>query len=157
MGMINVKFLNPFLAAVSNILTIEAGIKAERGGNLKLAHDGYVTDDITVLVSLIGQVRGVVIFGMSEKTALSIVARILGQPFDEFDDLACSGISELGNVITGQASTGLGTVGYKVDISVPTVLRGRGTLISTLDIDRVVVPIKTDIGPMQIDLALREA
>jgi chemotaxis protein CheX len=105
---------------------------------------------------MIGQISGVVLLGMSKTTALTIISQILDQSFDEFDELARSGVGELGNVIVGLASTKLNHIGYRVEISVPTIIEGKGTLISTADFSRVVVPIETSVGELKLDLALRE-
>lgn len=152
----NVKFLNPFLEAAFMVLKSEASLSAERG-DLRLERSAATAQDITVLISMVGQVKGVVLYSMSEATAISIVSQIMGQPFDEFDDLAQSGIGELGNVITGQAGQRMASAGFEVKISPPTMISGKGTLISTLDFERLVVPLETDLGIIQIHLALREA
>jgi chemotaxis protein CheX len=152
---VNVAFLNPFLESVFAVLKAEVSITVERG-ELQLQRAAYTTDEISVLISLIGQVSGVVIIGMDEHTGIDVVSRILGQPFTEFDELAQSGIGELGNVIAGQASNRLFEAGYETKISTPTLVLGKGTLISTLDFDRVVVPLKTELGDFQMQLALKE-
>ncbi len=151
----NVKFLNPFVEAAYMVLESEVGLKAERG-EISLNRSAYTADDITVLISLVGQVKGVVLYSMSEATAISIVSAILDQQFEEFDDLAQSGIGELGNVITGQAGQRLASAGIESQISPPTMIIGKGTMVSTLDFQRIVVPLDTDFGPLQIHLALRE-
>jgi len=110
-----------------------------------------------VLISMAGQVQGVVLYGMSEVTATAVVSQIMGQPFEAFDDLAQSGIAELGNVITGQASTRLAEAGFEAKISPPTLIMGKGTTVSTLDFQRLVVPLHTNLGEVQIHLALRES
>lgn len=152
----NVTFLNPFVEAAFQVLEAEVGVKAERG-ELSLERSACTSNDVTVMISMVGQVRGVVLYGISEKTGIEIVSRILGQRFDEFDELAQSGIGELGNVITGQASQRLAAVGLEAQISPPTLVMGKGTLISTLDFQRLVVPLHTEVGDMVIHLALRES
>lgn len=152
----NVKFLNPFLEAAYMVLETEVNVKAERG-DLVLERSACTAQDITVLISMIGEVKGIVLYSMSEATAVAIVSQIMGQPFDEFDELAQSGIGELGNVITGQAGQRMAAAGFEVKISPPTMISGKGTLISTLDFERLVVPLQTDLGTIQIHLALREA
>ncbi|MHB0875720.1 MAG: chemotaxis protein CheX, partial [Anaerolineae bacterium] len=107
------------------------------------------------LISLVGDVQGSVMYSMPTSMALGLVARMMGEPFEEFDELAQSGIGELGNVITGQAATKLSQTGITVDLSVPTLIIGRGATISTLDFQRLVVPLDTDLGTMHIHLALR--
>jgi len=152
----NVKFLNPFIEAAFSVLEMEVGVTSQRG-ELALQKSAATANQVTVLISMVGEAQGVVLYGMSEQTAINIVSKILGQPFQEFDSLAQSGIGELGNVITGQASQRLAEAGYDVNISPPTLIQGKGTLISTLDFDRLQVPLNTEIGELQIHLALRES
>ncbi len=79
------------------------------------------------------------------------------QAFSEFDNLAQSGVAELGNVISGQATIRLSKAGYSANISPPTLIHGKGVTISTLDFARVVVPLSTEVGDVAVHLALREA
>lgn len=152
----NVQFLNPFIEAAFAVLDAEAGVTAKRG-QLSLQRSAATASEVTVLISMVGQVKGVVLYGLSEATALQIVSKILGQSFAEFDDLAQSGISEIGNVITGQAGQRLAEAGFESNISPPTMIVGKGTLISTLDFERLQVPLETELGTIQIHLALRES
>ncbi len=154
--MMHAELFNVFIVAASEVLTSELGIHIKRGP-LSLQRETYVTDEVTVLISLVGDVWGMAFYGMSFSTAIAILSRILGQEFNNFDELAQSGIGELGNVITGQASTKLAELGLTAQVSVPTLIVGKDTDISTLDIDRLVVPLETELGTIRLDLALREA
>jgi chemotaxis protein CheX len=137
------------------VLGSELDIKITRG-KLELQRDAYVTDDVTVLISLVGDVWGVAILSISFDTAKAFISKMLGQEIKEFNELAQSGIGELGNVVTGQASTRLAALGVLCQISVPTLIVGKGSKISTLDIDRLIVPLESDVGVMRLNLALRE-
>ena len=95
-------------------------------------------------------------YGMSTVTCLNLVSKVMGQEFTEFNTLAQSGVAELGNVISGQATIRFSESGYKSNISTPTVLNGKGVEISTLDFPRVVVPLETQFGVVTVHLALRE-
>ena len=151
----NVKFLNPFLDAVVDVMQSEVGIPSNRG-NLSMQKSSLTTSEVTVMISIIGQVQGVVLYGMSKMTSLGIVSRILGQEFTEFDNLAQSGIGELGNVISGKATVNLSDAGFQTTISPPTLLVGQGAQISTLDFSRIVVPFATELGDIIVHLAVRE-
>lgn len=152
----NVKFLNPFVEAAYEVLQSEAGVAITRG-ELSLEKNAYITDDVTVIISLVGRVEGVVLYSMNEQTAMSFASRILGEPItDGFNSLAQSGVAELGNVITGQASVKLAEAGYEATISPPTLLSGKGATISTLDFGRLVVPLNSECGSVVIHLALRD-
>ena len=151
----NVKFLNPFLDAVVDVMKAEVGIPCTRG-NLSMQKSSMTTSEVTVMISIIGQVQGVVLYGMSKATSLGIVSRILDQEFDEFDNLAQSGIGELGNVISGKATINLSDAGFQTTISPPTLIIGQGAHISTLDFSRIAVPFTTELGDIIVHLAVRE-
>jgi chemotaxis protein CheX len=152
---VNVRFLNPFIEAASEVLWAETALKPVRGP-LSLDKGAYITEQVTVVLSLIGQIDGVVFYSLSEAVALHLAGRMLGEPFSTFDSLAQSGIAELGNVITGRASIKLAEAGYVADISPPTLLAGQGATLSTLQMARLVVPLQLEPGRLTIHLALRE-
>jgi chemotaxis protein CheX len=155
-AMMNVKFLNPFVEAASEVLQAEVGLGLGRGP-LSLHKSALTSDEVTVLLNLVGQVQGVVLYGLSTPTGLALVSRMLTQEFKEFDSLAQSGVAELGNVITGRASVKLAEAGFATNISPPTLILGQGVTISTLDFSRIVVPLTSELGPMTVHLAVREA
>jgi chemotaxis protein CheX len=151
----NVKFLNPFVTAAHEILSFEMHEQVERG-DLRLENGLYVTDDATVILSLIGDVTGTVLFSMSNETATQLASALMGERFEALDKLAQSGIAELGNVITGRASMKFAEAGYETNISTPSLILGKGATISTLEFPRLVVPLNTSKGSITIHLALRE-
>lgn len=152
----NVKFLNPFIEAAGEVLKAEMGAQVTRG-DLSLQKSALTTDDVTVLINLVGQVYGVVMYGMPQATGLKMVSAILGQELTELDSLAQSGIAELGNVITGAATVKFSQSGYQANISPPMVITGKGIQVSTLDFPRIVVPLDTHLGRLTVHLALRES
>jgi chemotaxis protein CheX len=151
----NANLLNPFVHAAVEVLKAEVDALISRGA-ISLQKSALTSDDITVLINLIGDVYGVVMYGMPMSTGLSMVSRIMGQEFAELNSLAQSGIAELGNVISGQATVRFSEAGYHSNISTPTVLIGSGIKISTLDFPRIVVPLETQFGLFTAHLALRE-
>jgi chemotaxis protein CheX len=152
----NVKFLNPFVDAAAEVLKAEAKVNITKG-TLTLQKSALTTDEVTVLINLVGQVQGVVLFGMSENVGKALVSKMMGQEFAEFDNLAQSGVAELGNVISGRATVLLSDAGYQSTISPPTMITGKGVQISTLDFPRIVVPLSCEFGEIVIHLALRES
>lgn len=150
----DVRLLNPFIDAAVEVLKAEVGESSNRGA-LSLQKSALTTDDITVLINLIGDVFGVVMYSMSTTTCLNLVSKIMGQEFATMDSLAQSGVAELGNVISGRATIKFSQAGYKADISTPTVITGHGIEISTLDFPRIVVPLETGLGVLTVHLALK--
>ena len=150
-----VAFVNPFIDAAREVLESELGGDANRG-NIRMHKSAYTTDEVTALVGVAGAVSGVVLYSMSEETARNMVARMLGQDCPEFDALAQSGIGELGNVITGRAAALLAVAGYASNITPPALVMGKNTMITTLDLNRLVFPLETEAGTMEIQVVLSE-
>lgn len=151
-----VEFVNPFVAAARQVLEKEVGSAVDRG-NLHLHKSAYTNHEVTAIIAVTGAIQGMVLYGMKEETARTIVGRILGQPFTEFDELAQSGIAELANVITGTAGILLSEAGFPAQISPPALIIGNGTMVSTLDLSRIVVPLETEFGNLEAHIALRES
>ena len=94
---------------------------------------------------------------MSETVALKLISAILGQETTELDELGQSGIAEMANVIAGSAGVDLAEDGIETIINPPLVLAGCGARLSTVEIQRLVVPLATEFGDVKLHVALREA
>lgn len=151
-----VEFVNPFIQAAREVLESELGGEAQRG-NLRLQKSAFTTDEVTAVVGVTGTVSGVVLYSMSEATAIGIVSRVMGQPFSALDELAQSGIGELGNVITGRAGVLLSVAGYPSNITPPALVIGKGTMVTTLDLNRLVFPLETEVGGLEVQVVLKAA
>jgi chemotaxis protein CheX len=80
---------------------------------------------------------------------------MMGQDFPEFDTLAQSGIAEVGNVITGRAAVLLSEAGFHSELAPPMLIIGRNSTINTLDVQRLVIPLDTSCGQIEIQVALK--
>lgn len=151
-----VAFVNPFLQAASEVLESELGGDSERG-ELRLHRSAVTTDEVTAIVGVTGTLIGLVLYSMNQATARAILSRMMRQDFSEFDALAQSGIGELGNVITGRAGVLLSEAGYPSNITPPAVVVGTGMLVTTLELNRLVLPLHTEVGNLEIQIVLRAA
>ena len=151
-----VEFVNPFIQAATDVLESELGGEAQRG-NLRMQKSAFTTDEVTALLCVTGTVTGMVLYSMSQKTALGILSRMMGSPMDEFDAVAQSGIGELGNVITGRAGVLLADAGYPSNITPPALVIGKGTMVTTLDLNRLVFPLETEFGNLEVQVVLKAA
>jgi chemotaxis protein CheX len=153
---VKVEFVNPFIQAASEVLESELGAPAERG-DLRLHKSALTTDEVTALVGVKGRVSGLVLYSMSRDTALGLVSRLMGTKLCELDELAQSGIGELGNVITGRAGMLLAEAGYPSNITPPAVVLGRGSVVTTMELHRLILPLQTDVGDLEIQVVLKAA
>jgi chemotaxis protein CheX len=148
------EFINPFLQAASEVLESELGSPTARG-TMGLQRSPQTSAEVTAIVAVTGDVAGMVILAMTEVTARSVVSRMMGQDFPEFDSLAQSGIAEVGNVITGRAAVLLSEAGFQSELAPPMLIIGRNSTINTLDVQRLVFPLETDCGRIEIQVALK--
>jgi chemotaxis protein CheX len=144
----------PFLLAARGVLEQELGGDVSRG-QVRLERGEFAAGEVTAVVGVTGALSGAVMYRMSEQTALAIVGRMMGQRFTELDALARSGVGELGNVITGRAGVLLEKGGISADIAPPMLIVGRGGQLSSLEIPRLVVPLETSAGEIDLQIALR--
>jgi chemotaxis protein CheX len=144
----------PFLLAAKGVLEQELGGDVGRG-TVSVERGDFATGEVTAVVGVTGALSGAVMYRMSEATALAIVGQMMGQQFDELDALARSGVGELGNVITGRAGVLLERAGIAADIAPPMLIVGRGGYMSSLDIPRLVVPLATRVGAIDLQIALK--
>lgn len=150
-----VEFVNPFVAAAYYVLEMETQAPIDKG-ELRLETSHYTTNDVTTIIGVVGRVSGTVIYGLTERVAKQLASGMLGQRIPIFDKMAESAVAELGNMITGRASALLEDAGYHCKITPPTLIIGRGTIISTTPFQRLVVPLVTKYGELTIAVALKE-
>jgi chemotaxis protein CheX len=150
------EFLNPFVYAGMKVLRSEAGLKKWAPDKPFVVRMDSTRTAVSVVVGVLGSVRGLVVYGMDLAIATAVVSAMAGVSVRLSDPMAQSAIGELGNLITGQASGLLEENGYPCRISPPAIVRGTGVRISEGSVPVVVVPIQTELGEIKIYLGLSE-
>lgn len=83
------------------------------------------TPEVVCIIGIIGDLRGNVIFAMSADAAKKIAGTMMGgMELDDFDEIAQSAVSELGNMLASNACTELSLIKILVDVSTPTLMTG---------------------------------
>lgn len=147
--------LNSFLQGA--IVTLEAETKSKvlRTG-LRIDPAESISDEVTILVSLVGQLRGMVMVGMSTDTARQVASAMIGEQLRELTEMGLSALAELGNLIAGKSMGELESAGLTCDITPPTIMLGQRTRISTLGLPRFVIPLECGTGNINIHVAADE-
>ena len=150
-----VQVVNRYVGAAMDVLEKETGDAVKRGG-LQVQANPYTSEDVTAVVGIGGALAGSLYLSMSQPTAMALVAAMLGgQTLQDFDELAQSGIAELANVIAGNAGVLLAEDGLETTISPPLMLVGAGARLSTIEIQRLLVPLMTCLGEVRVHVSLR--
>ncbi|EFM11587.1 CheC domain protein [Paenibacillus curdlanolyticus YK9] len=116
------EYINPFLESAIIVIEQVAQVKPAPG-KPGLKQFTLVENYIFIQIGIHGQVSGNIIFGISEQVAVKIVSAMMGGfTIAAIDEIGRSAISELGNMISGNASTLLYNQGVHVDITPPIVV-----------------------------------
>ncbi|ACT00094.1 chemotaxis protein CheX [Paenibacillus sp. JDR-2] len=117
------EYINPFLEAATIVIEQVIQIRPSTG-KLGLKNIELVENHIWIQIGINGQMNGDIVFGLSEQVALKMVSAMMGGfIISELDEIGRSAISELGNMISGNASTMLFNQGVSVDITPPRIIQ----------------------------------
>lgn len=148
------KMINPFIEAVMYIMP-QLGFQDIVKGNLFVKDQFMESKGVTVLVGMTDAMRGNVAYNMTEETAKAIASKMMmGMPVAEMDDMAQSAISELTNMVTGNAATNFEKCGLKVDISPPTLVVGSDFRAKVSSSKFIVVELLVDSLPIELNIGL---
>lgn len=112
-------YINPFLTSSCTVIESLIQVKPTLG-ELKVKNIDFWDDHVWLKIGIVGGMTGAIMFGFPEGVALKIASAMMGgYSLTEFDELSRSAISELGNMISGNASTLLYNEGIMVDITPP--------------------------------------
>lgn len=150
-----VEYINPFVETAYSILAEVLGGEVKREA-LYLKSTSMPVMGVAALVGLAGDVEGRVLFDMTMDTALKIASRMNMEELPEFDELAKATITELSNMITAQAVTKLHNLGFKFDLTPPTIFTGEKMEISDHQVEALIVPMLTEMGRVEVNVAIRE-
>lgn len=117
------ELINPFLESARIVLEQLINIRPTTG-QLGVKDVKLVKDYIWIQIGMTGQMQGDIVFGLHEQVALSLVSAMMGgYTVTQMDEMTHSAISELGNMISGNASTILFNQGVRVDITPPKLIQ----------------------------------
>jgi chemotaxis protein CheX len=98
--------------------------------------------DILTVVGITGEVRGYIYLGVPMSSAIRIASAMVGGiPLSELDPLVQSAISELSNMICGNALTLLSKEGISLDITPPSLILGKQIEVSAMKMRVLSIPI----------------
>ncbi len=155
MAEINVDHINPFLMAASSIMrdACQMEMKIDKP---YVKTTEFESDSVIIMIGVTGEMRGQVLIALTNSKACEVASKMMmGMPVPELDDMAMSAISELGNMIMGNAATILSTKGIGIDITPPTVCRG-AMKISQSYAKNICIPMKNgDDLVLELDIAVK--
>jgi chemotaxis protein CheX len=140
----NIEYINPFIEASQTVIKQIASMDAKLG-KVYLKTAPYRSEDIIIMVGLTGKIRGQAVFSMTRELGMKIASfMMMGMEVTEFDELSKSAISELANMIMGNAATILYNRGINIDITPPSLLMGENMQITPSKMRTICIPLLMD-------------
>ena len=137
---LDVNNINPFLQSTISIFDSVTQLKL-MVGKPALADFEFGSPVYTITVGVVGQMKGQVVLAMQLPNAKEIASKMMfGMPIAELDEMACSALNELSNMIMGNTATLFSTKNIRIDITPPLVLMGSSIRI-TPEVQALKVPL----------------
>ena len=150
----DVRFINPFLSAVIDVLGTMAMVDA-KPTTPYLNTSRTATGDVTGLIGITGYAEGVISLTLEEKCILNIVSNMLGETFSRINDEIADAVGELTNMIAGQARAHLANEGMKFQASTPSVIIGKNhTLTHISRAPILAIPFETSAGNLIVEISI---
>ncbi|MEK4250830.1 chemotaxis protein CheX [Paenibacillus sp. FSL W7-1287] len=116
------EYINPFLESAQSVIEQVVQVRPSTGA-VSVKNIKFVERYIWIHIGVNGQMNGDIIFGLQEDVALKMISAMMGgYAISELDEMGKSAISELSNMISGNASTILYNQGMAVDITPPRIV-----------------------------------
>ena len=152
----DVKLVNPFIDAFTTVLP-QMGFPTPQRTGMTVNNQNAVSQGVAVIVGFTKEIRGNVVYNMSEDTAKFIASTMMmGMPVESFDEMAQSAISEMSNMLTANAATNLTALGLAVDISTPSLTVGSDFQIKISNEQYLCVVMDVSGHQVEIDIAVQQ-
>ena len=148
------KLINPFVDAFTTVMPM-LGFPEPMRTKLYAASSRVKSLGVSMLVGFTKQIRGNVVYNMSEDTAKFIASQMMmGMPVESFDEMAQSAISELSNMLTAHTATNITALELDVDISTPSLTVGADFEVKVCDGQYLVVSMDLSGKLVELDIAV---
>jgi chemotaxis protein CheX len=113
----------------------------------------FGADNWVIIIGLTGELKGQVLICFELDAVLDIASKMCMMPITQMDELSCSAICELGNMILGNAATLFAAEGVGIDITPPTLSHGAVDFMNNFT-KNLCVPLMYDGGSKKVELHL---
>ncbi|MDC7124945.1 MAG: chemotaxis protein CheX [Spirochaetales bacterium] len=150
------EYANPFIQAAVKTFKKELDVQLNRN-SLVVKNSPLPSKELSIIIGVTGAVRGQVVYSMDDNVAMSVAKTMIpGRLPVELKKLKNSAVSELANIITGQASIILAGDNSKIDITPPAVFGGAAAVIDFLSLQTISLSFLSEIGSFEVNIALTE-
>ena len=148
------EYANIFIRSAVEVFQKEVNVRLTRHDLAK--KDSPMSDlPVCIILGITGAVRGQVVYAMDQGFAYSVARAMLPNRLPaEVKKMVNSAVSEIANIITGQATIALAGESDKLHLTPPAVIRAGNVSVDFLDIPTISLGLISEIGLMEINIAL---
>ena len=144
----------PFVTATVDVLSMMAMV-TPTAGKPYVKKDMVAKGDISGIIGLTGDSRGIVSVSFKKDCAVSIVKNMLGGDIQDILTDVQDAVGEITNMISGQARRILAEGGTTLQSGTPTVIMGKSHTISHVSSSPIMaIPFDTEFGQFTIEVSL---
>mgnify|MGYP003512149845 CR=1 FL=1 len=146
--------ISPFIKTVYDVMP-QLGFENITSTDIETVNKKITASGVMLTVGVVGELRGNIVYIMDKASSMKTASKMMmGMPVDTFDEMAKSAVSELSNMISGNASTAIAAKGFVIDIAPPTLITGENMRLATNVKKSLVVPVSTTAGNIDIWVSL---
>ena len=153
MATINANHVNTFLKSASSVLQNCCMLSDIQIGKPYMRDASFSDNDWVIIIGLTGELKGQVLICFNRDAALDVAAKMCMAPVTRMDEMSCSALCELGNMILGNAATLFAADGIGIDITPPTLSHGNVEFMNNFT-KNLCVPLLYDGGTKRIEMHL---
>lgn len=145
---------NIFIRCAVEVFQKEMGLKLTRN-ELAKKESPMPSLPVSIILGITGPLRGQVVYAMDENFAYRVARAMLPNRLPaEVRKMVNSAVSEMANIITGQASIALAGESDTIHLTPPAVMLARDLRIDFLDLPTIALRLISEIGLLEINIAL---
>jgi chemotaxis protein CheX len=134
---------------------VKYGVRTVRRKAVECHKELFLRYDVTTLIGISGDARGNIAYSFSNDTAKNIASSMLmGTNVTHLDEIAQSAITELTNMMTGNATIKMSEHQAIVDITPPSLLIGKNTRFYLNFPNIYSVTLDTTVGEIEINFGV---
>lgn len=152
----DIRCINSFIAGLLNVSGMLGMTSMQRKGLNKQAKL-RTENDVNIIIGLVGDIRGSVVFSMQEATARNIASAMMGgMPVEKFDLIPKSALCELSNMVAGNSVSLLEKEKVLLNITPPTLITGKNMITMISQVETLVVQFEGNEGKLEMNVATED-
>ncbi len=148
------EYIKPFVDSTIRVLdeVLQSDISK---GKISLVNIDEIYGEIVIVIKVEGDSDGDIVLNMDEDTAINISNVMLGENYDTLEPIGMDAISELANMMAGNAVSALTDLGFEIRIAPPLIVARDAIMKKMSGLEIFQVPLYTESGEITMNAVLR--